>query len=64
MLEDIIHERVGDGHRLVGDISVRVHLLEHCEVDIRQFMFTSNQMQGTRQVAVDKRGQDALSRCM
>jgi len=29
-LEDIVDERVQDGHGLVGDTSVRVHLLEYC----------------------------------
>ena len=28
-LEDVIHERVHDGHGLRGDSSVRVHLLQH-----------------------------------
>ena len=28
-LEDIVDKGVKDGHRLVGDTSVRVHLLEH-----------------------------------
>ena len=28
-LEDIVDEGVEDGHRLVGDTSVGVHLLEH-----------------------------------
>ena len=63
MLEDVVHEEVEDGHRLVGDNSVRVRLLEHCEMDIRQFMFTTNQTQGTRQVAMNQRSQDALSIC-
>ena len=30
-LEDIVDKGVQDGHRLVGDTSVRVHLLEHCK---------------------------------
>ena len=29
-LEDVVDERVEDGHRLVGDTSIGVHLLEHC----------------------------------
>ena len=28
-LKDIVDERVEDGHGLVGDTGVRVHLLEH-----------------------------------
>ena len=28
-LKDIVDKGVEDGHRLVGDTSVRVHLLEH-----------------------------------
>lgn len=28
-LEDVVHERVEDGHCLVGDTRVRVHLLQH-----------------------------------
>lgn len=28
-LEDVVHERVHDGHRLAGDTGVRVHLLQH-----------------------------------
>ena len=29
LLEDVVDERVHDGHRLGGDTGVRVHLLEH-----------------------------------
>jgi hypothetical protein len=28
-LKDVVHKRVKDSHRLVGDTSVRVNLLEH-----------------------------------
>jgi len=28
-LEDVVHERVHDGHGLVRDTSVRMHLLQH-----------------------------------
>ena len=30
-LKDIVDEGVKDGHRLVGDTGIRVHLLEHCK---------------------------------
>ena len=33
-LEDVVDERVHDRHTLLGDASVRVHLLEHL-VDVR-----------------------------
>lgn len=32
-LEDVVDERVQDGHGAVGDTSVRVHLLEDCARD-------------------------------
>ena len=34
-LEDVLDERVHDGHALLGDAGVRVHLLEHL-VDVRR----------------------------
>ena len=34
-LEDIVDERVQDGHGLVGDTSVRVHLLEYCASQVK-----------------------------
>lgn len=30
-LEDVVDKRVENGHRLVGDTSIRVDLLEDCE---------------------------------
>ena len=34
-VEDVVDERVHDAHSLLGDASVRVHLLEHL-VDVRR----------------------------
>ena len=39
-LEDVVHERVHDGHSLGGDTSVRVHLLQHL-VDVDAVAFLS-----------------------
>ena len=38
-LENVIHERVHDGHRLRGDTGIRVHLLEHL-VDVNSVRLT------------------------
>ena len=39
-LENVVDERVHDGHSLLGNTGIRVHLLEHL-VDVRRVRFSS-----------------------
>ena len=61
-LEDIIDERVKDGHGLVRDTSIRVDLLQHYIMS--ESASASSPMEGGIQTFVDVRAVSLLSRLL
>jgi hypothetical protein len=52
--KDIVHERVKDGHSLVGDTGIRVYLLEHC-MKTRQIRVNTRKIKLMKHTLVDVR---------
>ena len=61
-LEDIVDEGVENGHRLVGDTSVRVDLLEDCASRQFQVLVCKLKCKSGRLTLVDVRGVGLLAR--
>ncbi len=62
--KDVVDEGVEDGHRLVGDTSIRVNLLQHCTIDDASGYESRSKISQPTRTLVDIRAVSLLSRLL